>query len=63
MTAKVMKHEAKRFASMTHKQLTTRLYKLTNMEKLDAFVDFAEMFGYNDLYELAIEKIAFMEGN
>lgn len=63
MTAKVMKHEAKRFASMTHKQLTTRLYKLTNVEKLDAFVDFAEMFGYNDLYELAIEKIAFMEGN
>jgi len=45
---------------MTHKQLTTRLYKLTNMEKLDAFVDFAEMFGYNDLYELAIEKIAFL---
>ena len=63
MTAKVIKHEAKRFASMTHKQLTTRLYKLTNAEKLNAFVDFAEMFGYNDLYELAIEKIAFMEGN
>jgi len=60
MTAKVMKHEAKRFASMTHKQLTTRLYKLTNMEKLDAFVDFAELFGYNDLADLAREKIDFM---
>ena len=62
MTAKVMKHEAKRFASMTHKQLTTRLFKLTNMEKLNAFVDFAEMFGYNDLADLAIEKIEFLGG-
>lgn len=63
MTEKVMKHEAKRFASMTHKQLITRLYKLTNAEKLDAFVDFAIMFGYDDLADLATEKIAFMEGN
>lgn len=60
MTTKVMKHEAKRFAIMTHKQLTTRLYKLTNAEKLDAFVDFAEMFGYYDLADLAREKIDFM---
>ncbi len=60
MTAKVMKHEAKRFASMNHKQLTTRLFKLTNMEKLHAFVDFAEMFGYDDLADLAIEKIDFL---
>ena len=63
MTAKVMKHEAKRFASMTHRQLTTRLFKLTNMEKLNAFVDFAIMFGYDDLADLAVEKIDFLGGH
>jgi hypothetical protein len=30
------------------------------MEKLHAFVDFAEMFGYDDLADLAIEKIDFL---
>ncbi len=60
MTAKICQHELKRFANMTVKQLTTRLYKITNMEKLHAFVDFAEMFGHYDLSDLAREKINFM---
>lgn len=52
-------HELKRFSTMSHKALKNRLYKITNMEKLEMFVDMAKVFQYNDLVELAREKIEF----
>jgi len=60
MTDKAYNHELKRFSSMSRKALKNRLYKITNMEKLHGFVDFAELFGYDDLADLAREKIDFM---
>lgn len=62
MTDRAYNHELKRFSTMSRKALKNRLYKITNMEKLEGFVDFAEMFGYDDLADLAREKIGFMEG-
>ncbi len=62
MTHKDYAHELKRFSTMTRKALKNRLYKITNMEKLIGFVEFAEIFDYDDLADLAREKIDFMEG-
>jgi len=63
MTDKAYKHELNRFSSMSYNQLYTRLFKITDLEKLKNFAEFAAMFRYQDLSELAIEKIDFMKGN
>jgi hypothetical protein len=48
---------------MSYNQLKTRLYKITDLEKLKNFAEFAIIFRYKDLADLAIEKIEFMKGN
>jgi hypothetical protein len=59
MTEKSYQHELNRFSKMSYKQLKTRLYKITNIEKLKNFAEFAIIFRYKDLADLAIEKIEF----
>lgn len=63
MTDKAYQHELNRFSKMSYKQLKTRLYKITNLEKLVNFAQFAAIFRYKDLSDLAIEKIEFLKGN
>ena len=62
MSEKQYLHEMDRFSQMTHNQLKTRLFKITNLEKLKNFAEFAAIFRYKDLAELAIEKLEFMKG-
>ena len=63
MTDKSYQHELNRFSSMSYNQLYTRLFKITDLEKLKNFAEFAAMFRYQDLADLAIEKIEFLKGN
>ena len=62
MSDKLYLHELERFSTMSHNQLKTRLYKITNLEKLKNFAEFAAIFRYKDLADLAIEKLEFMKG-
>ena len=62
MSDKQYLHELNRFSTMSHKQLKNRLYKITNIEKLKNFAEFAIIFRYKDLADLAIEKIEFLNG-
>jgi len=48
---------------MSYNQLKNRLYKITNIEKLKNFAEFAIIFRYKDLADLAVEKIEFLKGN
>jgi hypothetical protein len=63
MTDRSYQHELNRFSTMSYNQLKTRLYKITDVEKLKNFAEFAIIFRYKDLADLAIEKIEFMKGN
>ena len=51
-----IEHELFRFRSMTPKQLLTRLYKITHVDKLDAYIEVANRLGYFQLAEAAIIK-------
>lgn len=51
-----IEHELLRFRSMTPKQLLTRLYKITHVDKLDAYIEVANRLGYFQLAEAAIIK-------
>jgi len=63
MTDKAYLHELNRFSTMSYNQLKTRLYKITDIEKLKNFAEFASIFRYKDLADLAVEKIEFLKGN
>ena len=56
------KHEANRWNTMTLGQMETRLFKITNVEKLKLFVKFANRNGRRKLAKLAKEKIEFLQG-
>ena len=62
MSEKAYLHEMDRFSQMSYKQLKTRLFKITNLEKLKNFAEFAAIFRYKDLSDLAIEKLEFLKG-
>jgi len=54
-------HEWRRFASMTPKQLETRLVKMKNREKLDSFISMANKFSllfprYADRYRALADR-------
>ena len=63
MTDKAYQHELNRFSKMSYNQLKNRLYKITNIEKLKNFAEFAIIFRYKDLADLAVEKIEFLKVN
>jgi len=56
ITEKVWDKETDRFATMTEKQLKTRLFKITNPVKMEAFRQVAKQYGYRKLSRLAAEK-------
>lgn len=61
ISEEAMEHELMRFTSMTLKQLETRLMKITNPVKLEAFRKTAYMVGERKLAALAKEKIEFFD--
>jgi uncharacterized protein YehS (DUF1456 family) len=51
-------HEETRFTAMTVKQLMQRLNKITNKDKLWAFIQTADKYGHRRLSDLARKKLA-----
>jgi len=56
----VMEKTMLRISTMNEKALETRIYKMTNPEKLEAFRVVAWQLGMRKLSTLAKEKLAFM---
>lgn len=56
-----LSHEQIRFASMTPKQLLTRLNRITKSEKLVAYIEMAQQLGFTRLVEAAATKKKMME--
>lgn len=60
VTERMLLHEMKRFGYMTEKQLVSRVYRITNPVKLEAFRQWASIVGEPKLARLAREKRGFM---
>lgn len=56
MAESLMEKERHRWSYMTENQLTTRLKRITNPEKLRCFMDLADDNGNRLLYHLAVER-------
>jgi len=56
---RIMAHTMKRISTMTDKALTTRIYKMTNPEKLEAMRSACSQLGMRKLAKLAKEKLEF----
>ena len=60
VTQKILGHAMARYNTMTEKQRTARVYKMTKPVKLEAFRQVAKMAGDRKLAALAREKRDFM---
>ena len=56
----IMEKTMLRISTMSEKALETRVFKMTNPEKLEAFQIVAWQLGMRKLSKLAKEKLAFM---
>lgn len=60
MASALRKSEEHRWSYMTHGQMETRLFKITNLAKLECFITCARKYGNYTLLRLAQEKLEFM---
>lgn len=60
MTKSLMANEEKRWSYMTHDAMKRRLFKITNLRKLECFIHCANKYGNRELWALAVEKLDFM---
>lgn len=51
-----LEHEKRRFSQMNAQQLKTRLFRITNREKLEAFIRTAQSYGHIYLASIAIDR-------
>lgn len=56
ITPSLWDNETDRFFSMSKKQLTSRLFRITNPVKMESFRQCALQHGYENLAKLAAEK-------
>ena len=57
MHQKGMEHERKRFATMSGRQLLTRLGRISQRDKLERFIILAQEYRYDHLVAMARQKL------